>query len=73
MTKDKSGFNTEKEKEVLKLINRWGGIEEDHHKQWLLDQIVRVLAGDGYGKWVAEYQGGENGRKTYSWDVGTAP
>lgn len=25
-----------------------------HHKQWVLDQMVRVLAGDGYEEWLRD-------------------
>lgn len=28
---------------VLQIIARYGGIDELHHKQWLLDQVVRIL------------------------------
>lgn len=29
--------------EVLDLITEFGGIDGEHHKQWVLDQIVRLL------------------------------
>lgn len=59
--------------QVLDLIIQYGGIDGAHHKQWLLDQIVRILTGDGYENWVAEYQDGEDGPETYEWDEGIAP
>lgn len=62
--------------EILQLIMSYGGIDGDHHKQWLLDQIVRVLTEtrmDGYEGWVKQYQCGEDGPETYEWDTGTAP
>ena len=31
--------------EALRLIHDLGGIDGGHHKQWLLDQIVRTLTG----------------------------
>jgi hypothetical protein len=34
---------------------------------------VRTLSGDDYEKWVADYEQGEDGRHTYSWDEGIAP
>lgn len=34
---------TTKEKAVLDLICSFGGIDGAHHKQWLLDQIVRTI------------------------------
>ncbi len=58
--------------EALDLIYQYGGIDGGHHKQWLLDQIVRVLA-DDYKQWVIEHNKGKDGPDTYSWDVGIAP
>ncbi len=57
---------------VLDLITQYGGIDGGHHKQWLLDKIVEILAVD-YKQWVREYEDGEDGPNTYSWDVGIAP
>lgn len=34
-----------KNREALDLIAEYGGIDGGHHKQWLLDQVVRVLTG----------------------------
>ena len=64
---------TEKEQKVVDLIKEYGGIDGAHHKQWVLDQIVRGLTGENYQKWVAEYQDGEDGPQTYIWDGGIAP
>ncbi len=58
--------------DALDLIHRYGGIDGAHHKQWLLDQIVRVLAKD-YEAWVAEHCDGEDGPDTHEWDEGIAP
>lgn len=60
-------------KEILDLISDYGGIDGSHHKQWLLDRIVRELTGDDYEKWVAEWEDGEDGPQTYKWDTGIAP
>ena len=63
----------EKEQEVLGLIENYGWIDGSHHKQWVLDQIARVLTGDKYPQWVAEQKEGEDGPDTYEWDEGIAP
>lgn len=66
---------TEHEERVhkaLDLIESYGGIDGGHHKQWVLDQLVRILA-DDYGAWVRAYQDGEDGPLTYEWDKGGAP
>ncbi|HET7135185.1 MAG TPA: hypothetical protein VFJ25_04640 [Casimicrobiaceae bacterium] len=63
---------TEKERKALDLIARYGGIDGAHHKQWVLDQIVRILS-DDYAEWVREQKDGEDGPDTYDWDEGIAP
>lgn len=40
----------------------------EHHKQWYLDQIVRVLVADD-----EEYQKLRKDAKDYGWDEGIAP
>jgi len=58
--------------EALDLIWTLGGIDGDHHKQWLIDQLVRVLA-ENYEDWVIKFKDGEDGPDTYDWDEGIAP
>jgi len=57
---------------ALDLINKYGGYDGAHHKQWLLNELVEVLS-DDYEKWVEDYEAGEHGPKTYVWDKGIAP
>lgn len=59
--------------QALEVIHRYGGIEGDHHRAWVIDQTVRTLTGDEYEKWVAEHCDGEDGPNTYDWDVGIPP
>ncbi len=68
VTKERLAIN-----EALTLICNYGGIDGAHHKQWVLDQVVRALTGDGYAAWVAEAKDGEDGPDTYDWDEGIAP
>ena len=63
---------TNNTKTALELINDEGGIDGAHHKQWLLDQLVRVLAVD-YDEWVTRYEYGEDGALTYEWEEGIPP
>ena len=58
---------------ALDLIVRYGGIDGEHHKRWVIDQVARVLAGDGYAKLVADACAGKDGPATFAWDVGIAP
>ena len=64
---------TETEQKDLDLIGEYGGIDGGHHKQWLLDQVARILAGDKYKDWVGEWEDGEDGPQTSIWDTGIAP
>jgi hypothetical protein len=65
----------QQKEDVLELIHTYAGVDGAHHKQWLLDQIVRVLCGSEreYTRFVAEHEEGEDGPKTYEWDAGRAP
>ncbi len=60
---------------ALHRINRSGGVDEAHHKQWVLDQVVRELTGGGkaYIEWVRAHRDGQDGPHTYEWDVGIPP
>ena len=58
---------------TLDLIFQYGGIDGAHHKQWLLDQIVRELTGFKYKQWKSAWETGEDGPETYTWDQGIAP
>ena len=58
---------------ALDVANNYGGIDGDHHKTWVIDQMVRALTGDLYEKWVAEHCAGECGPDSYEWDTGVAP
>jgi hypothetical protein len=59
--------------EAIELAVGYGGIDGDHHKMWVIDQIVRILAGDEYDEIIRKACDGEDGPDTYDWDVGIAP
>ena len=46
---------------AIELAVRYGGFDGDHHKTWVIDQMVRALAGDKYEEVVAEACDGEDG------------
>lgn len=58
---------------ALALAFDYGGIDGAHHKAWVIDQIVRALAGDRYEAFVTQVQLGMDGPETYKWDCGIAP
>ncbi|WP_104565831.1 hypothetical protein [Ralstonia mannitolilytica] len=59
--------------EALDIAVRFGGIDGEHHKAWVIDQMCRALLGDEYDAFVAEVKDGEEGPDAYDWDVGVAP
>ena len=71
----KTTFVSEKERinEAIELAVRYGGFDGDHHKAWVIDQMVRVLAGERYEQIVREARDGEDGPDSYSWETGVAP
>lgn len=62
----------DKIQQALELAFRYGQIDGDWHKMWVIDQMVRVLTGDKYEEWVRTYVG-EDETDPYEWDVGIAP
>lgn len=64
---------------VLKLISEYGADDGQHHKQWLLDQVVRKLlvTDKNYEVWVEHFFTEESeacpGDRFEHWDTGIAP
>ena len=58
---------------AIEIAVKYGGIDGAHHKDWVIDQMVRALAGDQYDAVVAEACRGNDGPQTYSWETGVAP
>lgn len=57
---------------AMNVIERYGGFEGSHHKQWVIDQVVRALLGPkGYEEWVSDMN--DNGGNYDPWDAGIAP
>lgn len=57
--------------EAIALAVEYGDLER--HQTWVIDQMVRKLAGINYNRVVAAARDGEDGPHTYNWDVGIAP
>lgn len=63
---------------AVDIVTKYGGIAGDHHKQWVIDQIVRVLLSkEDYEAWRqemrGEYDSEEDQWEYEDWDEGTAP
>lgn len=67
---DTEATGTEK---AVEIAIRFGGIDGDHHKAWVIDQMLRALLGDKYEETIAESCAGEDGPETYTHDEGTPP
>ena len=63
----------EKIETAIDLGFDYGDIDGGHHKMWVIDQMLRVLAGDKYESLLADAKNGEDGPDTYGWDEGIAP
>lgn len=63
----------DKIKEAKRLIVNYGRFDGAHHKDWVLDQIFRVLCGDEYNGEVVKSMDGGDGPATYSWEIGIPP
>jgi hypothetical protein len=76
------------EEQIAKAIDvavRFGGIDGDHHKSWVIDQMVRALTdcpdqgrdalgeSEAYKELVRSACEGEDGPDTYVWDIGIPP
>ena len=58
---------------ALDFAIRFGGTDGAHHKDWVIDQMVRTLTGENYEQVVAAARAGDDGPETYDWDCGIAP
>lgn len=58
--------------EALEIAVRHGGHDGAHHKDWVIDQMCRALAGTDYDQLVIEAKAGEDGPDTYEWNTGIA-
>lgn len=68
-----NGDTNERIRMALQVAREYGLIDGEHHKAWVIDQMVRALLGPEYSKWVAGTRDGEEGPFTYEWDMGIAP
>lgn len=58
---------------ALAVAIAYGGFDGAHHKAWVIDQMVRRLAGARYDEIVTKACAGADGPTTYMWDCGCAP
>ncbi len=73
-TKEKSGVKERSEKvriaDAVEVAIRYGQISGDHHKAWVIDQMLRKLLGKDYERTIKE---SDPDGEYDPWDVGIAP
>ena len=64
-----------KQQQIINLIEEDGMVDGSHHKQWILDQILRIILKKEYNSWLEKYNSetDENGEIYGEWDQGIAP
>jgi hypothetical protein len=58
---------------ALVIAVRFNHVEGENHKAWVIDQMVRALAGIEYQKIVDDVSNRAPGQEKYIWDIGIAP
>jgi hypothetical protein len=58
---------------ALQFAFECGSIDGEHHKTWVIDQMVRALTEDSYDAWIKNVKAGDDGIDTYEWYEGIAP
>lgn len=70
---------------AIEIAVRFSGIDGMHHKNWVVDQMVRALCGcslsekedyienEKYLDIVRRAKNGSDGPDTFDWDIGIAP
>lgn len=58
---------------AIEVCFAYSQVDGDHHKAWVLDEIMRALAGEHYGRVVELHNVGEDGPDSYTWNCGFPP
>lgn len=58
-------------KKAVEIAFSYGLIDGNHHKMWVIDQMLRALLGKDYKKAIKDNRLPED-EKDY-WDIGTPP
>ena len=65
----------ERIEKALNIAWSYGQIDGNHHKTWVIDQMVRALCGTEkeYKKWIEAYEVPLDDDDYYEWETGIAP
>ena len=74
ITKTKSEAE-ERIKMALRIAWSYGQSEDDNHKSWVIDQMVRALCGNNeeYKEFVEIYETPVGYEDYFKWNIGIAP
>jgi hypothetical protein len=60
--------------DMLVVVERYAMIDGGHHKQWVIDQMVRTILGpEQYARWREAYDVASERDGYAQWDEGIAP
>lgn len=70
MSKEEFKLKSDQEKinKAIDLIIRYSGIDGDHHKAWVIDQVSRILLAEKYESMVKDLKDSD-----YDWYEGIPP
>jgi hypothetical protein len=63
----------DKIEETVEFAFEYGDIDGEHHKQWIIDQMIRILLGPEYSVWVDRHNTYNATQDHPPWDTGIAP
>ncbi len=58
---------------AIDMLIRYGGVDGAHHKDYAIDQALRILCGPRYEEIIKESCNGEDGPNTYAHNIGIPP
>ena len=72
----KIDFLIEMQKQITKAVGiaeQYAQIDGEHHKMWVIDQMLRELLGNNYNKWLEKYNYDSRENDYEEWNCGIAP
>lgn len=64
--------NMDKASVALMIAAKYAAVEGEHHKTWVIDQMIRALTGNQYEAFI-EHAGQINSQDHGEWDEGNVP
>lgn len=58
---------------AVQIAERYAMIDGAHHKQWVIDQMIRAMLGEDYCRWRNEYDNYSYVEGYQMWDEGITP